>query len=218
MSFYSFPDFPEELPIGTMYCIGRNYASHAKEMGAQVPQESPLVFIKPPNAYVPDGGIVKIPDFSSNMHHEVELVAVIGKDGYNINENDALEYVVGYGVGVDLTLRDVQAQAKQKGEPWSISKSFFGSAPISTIVPANSINPNEISLRLLVNGEQKQYGKTADMERSVSVLVSFISQVFGIRKGDCIFTGTPEGVGQISPNSTVRAELGTICSLEFTVS
>ena len=218
MSFYSFPELSENLPVGSMYCIGRNYASHAKEMGAQIPQERPLVFIKPPNAYVPNGGNVKIPDFSSNLHHEVELVAVIGKDGNNINENDALDYVAGYGVGVDLTLRDVQAQAKQKGEPWSISKSFFGSAPISAIVPAQTINPNDISLRLLVNGEQKQLGTTADMERSVAVLVSFISQVFGLRKGDCIFTGTPEGVGQIPPNSTVKAELGNVCSLEFTVS
>lgn len=217
MSVYTFLNSENTFGIGTMYCIGRNYAAHAKEMGARVPAERPLIFIKPPTAYTPNEGTVTIPSFSTNMHHEVELVVIIGKDGNNISIENASEYIAGYAVGVDLTLRDVQTMAKQKGEPWSIAKSFRGSAPISVVIPANEIDAGNADLRLFVNGELKQQGNTSAMERTVEQLVSIVSDIFGLRKGDCIFTGTPEGVAQIPNGATVRAELNTICVVEFTV-
>lgn len=217
MSVYTFLNSENTFSIGTMFCIGRNYAAHAKEMGAQVPEERPLIFIKPPTAYTANGGKVIIPPFSSNLHHEIELVVVIGKDGNNIPIENASEYIAGYAVGVDLTLRDVQTAAKQKGEPWAIAKSFRGSAPISTVVPKEEIDTQNAELRLYVNGELKQYGNTNAMERSVAQLITTISDIFGLQKGDCIFTGTPEGVAQIPAGATVKAELNNICMVEFTV-
>lgn len=217
MSVYTFNNSENTLGIGTMYCIGRNYAAHAIEMGAQVPAERPLIFIKPPSAYTSHKGTVAIPSFSTNMHHEVELVVIIGKDGDNISVERASEYIAGYAIGVDLTLRDIQTIAKQKGEPWSIAKSFRGSAPLSSVIQPNEIDTRNADLRLYVNGELKQQGNTSAMERTVEQLISIVSDIFGLRKGDCIFTGTPEGVAQIPSGATVRAELNSTCVVEFTV-
>lgn len=205
------------LPVGTMYCIGRNYAAHAREMGADVPT-APLVFIKPPTAYVPDGGSIVIPSYSSNLHHEVELVVIIGADAENVNTVDALFYVAGYAVGIDATLRDVQAEAKKKGEPWSVAKSFRTSAPVSVCVPAREVTADEpLELLLTVNGELRQHGFTSHMERSVAELVAYCSSVFGLRRGDCIFTGTPEGVSQVHQGDTLHAELVGKTSLTVSI-
>lgn len=217
MVFYTFSDKQSQLPIGTMYCIGRNYAAHAREMGAEVSVDAPLVFIKPPSAYVPHEGTVMIPSFSQNLHHEVELVVVIGKDGDSIPEQEARDYIAGYAVGVDLTLRDIQTKAKQKGEPWSTAKSFRGSAPISAVVPPEALDDANAELLLYVNDELRQKGNTQQMERNVPSLIAYISSVFGVRRGDCIFTGTPEGVAQITPHSYVKAIVNSEIVLEFTV-
>lgn len=197
----------ERIPVGTMYCIGRNYAAHAREMNAPLP-EAPLVFIKPPNAYVADGSILHLPTFSGNVHHEVELVVVIGSDTDGCTPEEAQAHIAGYAVGVDLTLRDIQSAAKAKGEPWSVSKSFRGSAPISPVVPVGLVSdPADLELDLTVNGISRQHGRVATMERSVGELVAYVAGVFGLRRGDCIFTGTPEGVAKIDSGDSIDARL-----------
>ncbi len=206
-----------QIPVGTMYCIGRNYSAHAKEMGVELP-ESALVFIKPPTAFVPNQTAINIPSISKNMHHEVEMVVIIGKDCSHVTAGDALDYVAGYAVGIDLTLRDVQAIAKQRGEPWAIAKGFSGSAPISTAVPAKDItNPNDLSIELKVNGEIRQKGSTSMMERTVEQLIEYVASIFTLREGDCIFTGTPEGVGRLESGDMVTAELQGVPILEISI-
>ncbi len=207
----------ETMDFGTMYCIGKNYAKHAAEMGGSVPKD-PVVFLKPPAAYVEDGGKIIIPSFSDNVHHEVELVVAIGKDCIDVTEDSALDYVVGYAVGIDATLRDVQQEAKDKGKPWATAKGFRTSAPISKFIPASEIkNANLFDLEIKVNGEIRQKGNTKDMERSVETLISYLSKVFTLRKGDVIFTGTPEGVGKMLSGDCIVASLVGYIDLNITV-
>jgi len=204
----------DKIELANIYCIASNYSKHALEMGTKIPAD-PVVFLKPTSAYVPDGGTIYLPSFSSNVHHEVELVVVIGKDGRNIEPGEAVEYIAGYAVGIDVTLRDIQAKAKAEGKPWGIAKGFFTSAPISKIVDSKQFNSKIpfFDLMLSVNGEVRQKANTKAMERSVESLISFISRVFSLNAGDCIFTGTPEGVGKIEPGDTVYAELSGLVSL-----
>lgn len=213
---YTFSD-GTQLPIGTMYCIGKNYAAHAREMGGEVPS-SPVVFLKPPAAYLPNGGTVRIPSFSQLVHHEVELVVVIGKDCANVSRAEAANYIAGYGVGLDMTLRDVQSEAKKKGEPWAVAKGFASSAPLSTIVPASRFEGiPTFDIALAVNGEQRQAGSSSAMERPIDMLIAYLSEVFTLRRGDCIFTGTPEGVGPVASGDTLHAELAGIVALDVSV-
>lgn len=212
-----FDDGTELLP-GTMYGIGQNYAKHAAEMGSQV-SENPTVFIKPPSAYIENEENILLPEFSENVHHEVELVVAIAKDCQNINESEAWEYIAGYAVGIDVTLRDLQSQAKKEGKPWSVAKGFYTSAPISEFV-SQSVFDKEIpffELSLSVNGMIRQSGFTREMERSVGNLMKYLSEVFTLRKGDLIFTGTPEGVGKINSGDIILAELIGFKKLEVGV-
>jgi len=207
-----------DLRIGTIYGIGKNYSKHAREMGGEVPKD-PVVFIKPAASYVEDGGKIIIPDISKSVHHEVELVVVISKECVNVKSEDAHEYIAGYAVGIDATLRDVQSKAKAAGLPWATAKGFVTSAPISKVVPAEAIGTKEplFSLLLSINGELRQKGNTADMERSVGKLIEYLSEIFTLQSGDCIFTGTPEGVGQLNKGDNVRAELVDQVSLEIII-
>jgi len=200
------------IPIGTMYCIGRNYAAHAREMNAPVP-EDPIVFLKPPAAYAEDESTIALPHFSTNVHHEVELVVVIGTDGENVAVHDAEALIVGYGIGLDLTARDVQQGAKQRGEPWAVAKSWKHSAPVSRIVPRDAVQAGPLSFTLAVNNEARQFGSTSHMERSVNELIAYLSTVFTLRRGDCIFTGTPEGVAQLHAGDTAVATLEDLVTL-----
>lgn len=205
------------LPVGVIYCIGRNYLEHAKEMGNAV-HSDPVVFIKPPSAHTISGSKVAIPNYSNLMHHEVELVVVVGKDCNSVNSQEAIDYVSGYGVGIDFTLRDIQSKAKESGLPWATAKSFFGSAPVSNIIPINEIeNPNDCKLELRINGKLVQSGQTSDMQRSVPELISYISQVFRLRAGDCIFTGTPQGVGPVRKGDKLVASLDKKINLEIEI-
>jgi 5-carboxymethyl-2-hydroxymuconate isomerase len=205
------------IPVGVIYCIGRNYAEHAKEMGSALPTE-PVVFLKPATAHAMTGSKVPIPTYSNNMHHEVELVVVIGKDCNNVSESEAMDYVSGYGVGIDFTLRDVQAKAKESGMPWATAKSFFSSAPVSNIVPLNKIEDiNNCHIELYVNDNLVQSGDSSDMQRSVAQLISYISHVFRLRKGDCIFTGTPQGVGQVVSGDKLAAKLNDVITLDIEI-
>ena len=207
-----------ELEPGVMFCVGSNYSKHAKEMGGSVPAE-PVIFLKPPQAYLSDGGTVKLPEFSVLPHHEVELVVVIGRDCENVTRFDAHNYVAGFGIGIDVTLRDIQNDAKKEGKPWAVAKGFYTSAPISAIVPCkmiDSIHP-DFKISLKVNGEIRQSANTSEMERTVQVLIEYLSKVFTLRKGDIIFTGTPEGVGKISPGDKLTAELEGFVNLNVNV-
>ncbi len=197
-----------EYPVGTIYCIGQNYAKHALEMGSTV-AENPTIFIKPPSAFIEDNEMIVLPDFSSNVHYEVELVVLIGKDCKEIDENLAWEYIAGYAVGIDVTLRDIQNQAKKEGKPWAVAKGFFSSAPISKFIKQNVFGSKIpfFDLKLYVNNELKQYGSTKEMERTVANLIKYLANVFSLRKGDLIFTGTPAGVGQIKTGDKIEAEL-----------
>lgn len=194
--------------ISNIYAIASNYRTHAVEMGISIP-EHPLVFLKPTSSFVPDGGTIWLPPISKNVQYEVELVVLIKKNGFNIPESEAINYIGGYAVGIDVTLRDLQQEAKNRGKPWGIAKGFYSSAPISKVIPVETFGGNipNFDLVLKVNDELRQTGNTKDMEHSVSHLVSFISKVFSLNVGDCIFTGTPEGVGTIFEGDRLEAKL-----------
>jgi len=206
MKKYTFTN-GNELPIQTMYCIGRNYAAHAKEMNAVV-EEQPLIFLKPSSAFCTDNSVVSIPSISNEMHFEGELVVVIGKEGFNISQDEADDYIAGIGVGFDLTLRDIQSVAKSKGHPWAVAKGFRHSAPISQIIPYSAImNLDQLEFYVHCNGIQRQYGITSQMERSIKELIVYLSTIFELQQGDCIFTGTPEGVGAVSKGDELTIQL-----------
>lgn len=205
------------LPVGKMLCLGKNYEKHAKEMGGEVPAD-PVIFMKPPTALVRSGGMVMIPKVSQELHHEVELVAIIERTARDVSEEQALEYVLGYAVGLDMTLRDLQSAAKKRGEPWTVAKAFDTSAPISEVVLRDQIaDPHALTLKLGVNGETRQHGSTADMILKIPAIISYLSRIFTLERGDCIFTGTPEGVGQVVAGDRLHAEIEGIVGLEVGV-
>jgi 2-keto-4-pentenoate hydratase/2-oxohepta-3-ene-1,7-dioic acid hydratase in catechol pathway len=198
---------PRQYPVGKIVCLGRNYAEHAKEMHSEIPKE-PVIFLKPSSALIGNNEPICIPKISQEPHHEVELVVAIGKSGKNIPRSDAFNHVLGYGVGLDMTLRDVQNAAKNKGLPWSVSKGFDTSAPVSEIIPASRIkNPGSLTLRCTVNGTIRQECSTGKMIFPVDAMIEYISSLFTLEVGDLIFTGTPEGVGIVHHGDTIEAEL-----------
>lgn len=194
------------IDVGMMYCLGKNYVRHAKEMGGEAPEE-PVIFTKPPTALINDGGTVVIPTISQEVHHELELVVVIGRHMKDVSEEEAMGGVFGYAVGLDMTLRDVQSRAKKRGEPWAVAKGFDTSAPIGLVTPAEAIaDPHALALSLTVNGEVRQKGSTADMLFRIPFTISYLSRIFTLQPGDCIFTGTPEGVGPVVSGDELVAE------------
>jgi len=195
--------------INTLFCIGRNYVDHAKELNNPVPK-LPVVFTKPINTVIYDGGEILIPtSLTQDVHHEVEMVVAIGKYGKNISENDAMEYVLGYGVGIDVTARDVQSVLKSKSHPWALAKGMDTFAPIGNFTDASLVaDPHNLPITLKVNGEVRQQGNTSDMIFNIPALISFLSQYCALNKGDLIFTGTPAGVGKLSHGDVIHADLG----------
>jgi len=176
-------------------------------MKAEVPTD-PVLFLKPSTAIVHSGGNIVLPPFSKEMHHEVELVVAIGKEARRISPADAPGVIAGYGVGLDMTLRDVQAVAKQKGLPWAVAKGFDTSAPLSEFVPASTVGPDPVfEIECRVNGEVRQTTSTSAMIFDIPRLVSYISGVFTLEPGDLIYTGTPAGVGPVHPGDTIEARL-----------
>lgn len=208
--------------VGKVLCIGRNYAEHAKEMKAEVPSE-PVFFLKPPSAIIGEGQLILIPPISNDLHHEVEMTILIGKGGKNILESSARQHIAGYGIGLDMTLRDVQAEAKKKGLPWALAKGFDTSAPLSHFVPPSDVpDPSALSIELIVNGEVRQRGNLSDLLFPVERLVSYLSEYITLETGDVIFTGTPEGVARAVPGDKLQASLlrpdgGRIVSLNVGV-
>jgi 2-keto-4-pentenoate hydratase/2-oxohepta-3-ene-1,7-dioic acid hydratase in catechol pathway len=205
------------LPVGKMLCLGKNYEKHAVEMGSDVPPD-PVIFMKPATALLRPGGTVQIPRISSEMHHEVELVVVVEKTARDVPEERAMEYVLGYAVGLDMTLRDLQSVAKKRGEPWAVAKGFDTSAPISEVVLRDAVaDPHDLTLRLAVNGQVRQHGSTRDMILKIPRIISYLSAIFTLERGDCIFTGTPEGVGQVVEGDRMVAEIEGVVGLEVSV-
>jgi 2-keto-4-pentenoate hydratase/2-oxohepta-3-ene-1,7-dioic acid hydratase in catechol pathway len=197
----------QEFPVGKILCLGRNYAEHAREMSSEVPT-TPVVFLKPPSALIETGEPIVLSNISNDLHHEVELVVAIGKDGKSIPAARAFEHVLGYGVGLDMTLRDVQREAKKQGLPWSVAKGFDTSAPVSEIIPIQHIkNVHDLTIRCTVNGTVRQQTSTSEMIFPVEKIIEYISTIFTLERGDLIFTGTPAGVGSVKPGDVIEAEL-----------
>jgi acylpyruvate hydrolase len=207
----------KEIRINNIFCVGKNYADHAKEMGGDVPKE-PIIFLKPTSAVISDGQPIRIPSISSNVHHEVELTVLIGKHGKDIPLNEALSYVAGYGVGLDMTMRDKQNEAKKAGNPWTISKGFDTSAALSPFVEAAAVpDPHNVEIMLTVNGTKRQHSNSRNMIFRIDVLIAFLSSVFTLEEGDIIYTGTPEGVAQVVSGDTLIAEIPGIGTIRHSV-
>ncbi len=200
-----FMDGEYEIKPSKILCLGRNYAKHAEEMKSEVPKE-PVIFLKPPSSLVGPDSIILLPPQSKTVHHEVELAVVIGKGGKNIGVKEATSHVLGYTILLDITARDLQAEAKKKGLPWSVAKGFDTFAPIGPrIVPAESIDPRHLEIGLKVNGEIRQKGSTENMIFKVPEVISYISKIMTLEPGDIIATGTPEGVGEIKDGDVIEA-------------
>ncbi|MDD2580381.1 MAG: fumarylacetoacetate hydrolase family protein [Desulfuromonadaceae bacterium] len=206
-----------EFTIGKIVCLARNYAAHARELGNETPA-APVLFMKPASSVIADGEVVRIPSYSQECHYEVELAVLIGKECRGVSAENAMEYVAGYGVAIDMTLRDVQNQLKAKGLPWEIAKGFDTSCPLSDFVPTDLIaDPHALNLKLAVNGESRQDGWSSDMIHRVPQIVAHISAIFTLEPGDVILTGTPAGVGQVRAGDVMTAEIATIGSLTIPV-
>lgn len=203
--------------VGKIVCLGRNYLDHIRELGNKVPDRA-VIFCKPASSLLADGGAIKIPEYSDDCHHELELALLIGKTGKHIPESDALSYLDGYGVALDLTLRDVQSELKGKGLPWEIAKGFDTSCPISDFVPAQQVdNPNTLQIKLTINGDVRQDGNTAQMMRSVEEIIAEVSTFYTLEPGDIILTGTPAGVSRIESGDILDGTIEQVGSLKVSV-
>jgi 5-carboxymethyl-2-hydroxymuconate isomerase len=203
--------------IGKILCIGRNYSEHIKELG-NAPPEAPVIFIKPASSVIGEGEAIVIPPYSHDCHHEAELALLIGRQGKDIPVDRAMGYIAGYGVGIDLTLRDVQGELKKKGLPWEIAKGFDTSCPLSAFVEASDVaDPQNLQIRLTVNGEIRQDGNTSRMIHRIPAIISHMSGSFTLEPGDVILTGTPAGVSRIVPGDTLVAEIPGVATLRVSV-
>jgi len=207
----------EPIRVGKIVCLGRNYVDHIKELGNEIPS-SPVIFIKPASSIIRSGKLIRIPDYSDDCHHEVELAVLIGKTGSNLTEAEAMEVVAGYGVAIDLTLRDVQSRLKEKGLPWEIAKGFDTACPLSDFVPASEVaDPHQLQLTIKVNGEIRQDGNTRLMMRTIPRFIREVSAIFTLQPGDILLTGTPAGVSRICPGDRLEAEIEQVGRLEVRV-
>lgn len=189
----------ERFPIRRIFCVGRNYEDHAKEMGVAADREAPFYFMKAADHYVASGSNVPYPPGTKSYHHEVELVVAIGKEGFRISEAAALDHVFGYAAGLDMTRRDLQSAAKEKQRPWDIGKNVEQSAVLGEIAPASEIgHPARGRIELRVNGEPRQSGDLSSLIHGVAAVIAHLSQFYHLQPGDLIFTGTPAGVGAVT--------------------
>ena len=206
------------FPVHRIYCVGQNYANHAREMGANPEREAPFFFSKPADAVFPEGSRLPFPLATENLHHEIELVVAIGKKGTNILATEALDYVFGYAVGLDLTRRDLQSDAKKKGRPWATAKGFDNSAPCSPVHTVSEVGHLERgSITLSVNGELRQQGDISDMIWSVAEVISSLSGFFELCPGDLVYSGTPAGVGPLKKGDKLEGEVENLAKLNITV-
>ncbi|MGB7184832.1 MAG: fumarylacetoacetate hydrolase family protein [Burkholderiaceae bacterium] len=209
------------FPVRRMYCVGRNYVEHAKEMGF-TGREPPFFFMKPADALLPvaDGAVGEMPypPGTTELHHEIELVVGLAKGGTNIKAADAMDLIYGYAVGLDMTRRDLQAEAKKLGRPWEIGKAFDYSAPISSMVPANSIKDiTKSAITLEVNGKERQAATIAELIWNIGEIIEHLSSYWTLQPGDLIFTGTPAGVAAVSAGDTLRGSVAGVGELTVKV-
>jgi fumarylpyruvate hydrolase len=203
------------FPVHRIYCVGRNYREHVREMGGDPSREPPIFFTKPADAVLPSDTPVPYPARTSNLHHEIELVVAIGRGGRDIAVGEALDHVYGYAVGNDLTRRDLQAEAKKHGAPWDAAKGFDASAPITPIRPVDDIgHVTSGRIWLEVNGELRQDSDIAEMIWSVPEVIAELSTYFALQPGDLIFTGTPAGVGPLRPGDLVAGGVDGVATLQ----
>ena len=207
----------ERFPVHRIYCVGRNYAAHAREMGKDPEREPPFFFAKPADAVVANGTLLPYPTRTADLHHEIELVVAIGSGGANIDAARALDHVFGYAVGLDLTRRDLQAEAKDKGRPWDTAKGFDRSAPMSAITPGTGGRLANGKIWLKVNGELRQQGMLADMIWSVPEVIAELSTLFELAPGDLIFTGTPAGVAALQPGDRLEGGVDGLETLKISI-
>lgn len=199
-----------DLPVGKVVCVGRNYAAHARELNNPVP-ETPILFLKPRTAIVPMAPAFAIPAGRGECHHETEIALLIGQPLTNASEAEALDAIVGIGLGLDLTLRDVQNELKAKGHPWEVAKAFDGACPLSPFqAPAAFPDLADIRFSLLVNGVERQAGHSADMITPMLKLLSYISTIFTLEPGDVVLTGTPAGVAALKSGDELELKLGAM--------
>jgi fumarylpyruvate hydrolase len=211
-------DSEARFPVHRIYCVGRNYAEHAREMGMDPEREPPFFFSKPADAVVANGAPVAYPPRTANLHHEIELVVAIGRGGRNIETGGALEHVFGYAVGNDLTRRDLQFHARERGQPWDVSKGFDHSAPISAISPAREVGHFDSgAIWLEVNGETRQKADISELIWSVPEIIAELSTLFELQPGDLIFTGTPAGVGPVKPGDSLVGGVDRLETLRTTI-
>ncbi|MGE5094237.1 MAG: fumarylacetoacetate hydrolase family protein [Betaproteobacteria bacterium] len=216
------PSLPVEgsdarFPVGRIYCVGRNYAEHAREMGHDPDREPPFFFMKAANSIVESGSTIAYPVGTKDVHHEIEMVVAIHKGGRNIPVEKALEHVWGYAVGLDMTRRDIQGEAKKMGRPWEMGKSFDQSAPISALKPASAIgHPSKGAIWLKVNGQVKQQGDLAMQIWSVPEQINYLSNLITLQPGDLIFSGTPAGVGPVKAGDKLEGHVDGVGDLVVT--
>lgn len=227
MTAYAIPAPPQPVvavegdapfPVRRIFCVGRNYAAHAREMGADPNREPPFFFCKPADAVVADGAAIPYPPATQDLHHEIELVAALSSGGVYIPVEQALNCVYGYGVGIDFTRRDLQNAAKKKGHPWDMSKGFDLSAPCSALKRAAEIgHPAAGEITLSVNGTERQRGDLSDMIWSVAETISYLSGLVRLAPGDLIYTGTPEGVGPVVRGDRVEGQVAGVGTIRIDI-
>lgn len=209
----------DRFPVNNIYCVGRNYAAHAIEMGFNPDREAPFFFMKPAFAVLSDGAEMKYPAHSKDVHYEVELVVALHIGGTNISVDEAMSLVYAYGVGLDMTRRDLQGEAKETSRPWEAGKTFLHAAPCAALHQWSEAGQlNDASITLSVNGETRQAGNINQMIWKVPEIISRLSELFVLQPGDMIYTGTPSGVGPIQPGDQVSAKIDGLSELSFKVS
>jgi fumarylpyruvate hydrolase len=206
------------FPVNRVFCVGRNYADHAKEMGVEVDREAPFYFLKPASAIVPTGATIPYPPGTANYHYEMEFVIAIGAPAFRISEADALSVVYGYACGLDMTRRDLQLDARAKGRPWDLGKAFEQSAIIAPITKAQSFAAIGLQRIMLKQNEAvKQDAKLSDLVWTIPELVSHLSRYYHLAPGDLIYTGTPAGVGAVKPGDKLHGEIDGLDSIALTI-
>lgn len=205
----------QRFPVRRVWCVGRNYAAHARELGNDE-RDPPFFFSKQPDMLVPGGGMVRYPSLTANYHFEVELVVALKAGGENVSVAGAAGLVFGHAVGLDMTRRDLQKQMQEKGRPWEIGKSFEQSAPIGPLTPSSGLLA-PAPIRLSVNGEIKQQSDTGQMTWNEAEIIARLSRQVGLAAGDVIFTGTPEGVGPVQRGDRLDAEIAGLEPLSVTI-
>jgi len=206
------------FPVRRVFCVGRNYAAHAREMGSDPNREPPFFFTKPADAVVPASGAVPYPPSTNDLHHEIELVVALKAGGKDIDAAQALELVWGYGVGLDLTRRDLQAVAKDAGRPWDMAKGFDASAPCSALHPVSAVgHPAQARIWLEVNGALRQEGNLDEMIWPIADVIASLSRLVTLAPGDLIYSGTPSGVGALQPGDRVRGGVDGVDTFELTI-